>query len=328
MVQVSFEKVQVLLLVQHSVFLASESSIGAGVGLCPLLFSLSHWNLSKDMFGLTRKLPDSASLMGNIKSQYMWMISCFSSLNHWPPFLVWWRNFSNTVSFRTSKSVFINWNIKLPQSTLNTVKPHFLFKWAPHHILYFGMNLTPTIMGIFPANFPQMLTKIHQDLWQWSIKYFFWFGRNTVLNVIPRLLYLLKTLPVRIPKTFLKQLQGEFSMFLWAHKAHWLLHTLLSLPKPRLSASKVPIGVSLLFILPKCSGELWFLDLMNYHRAVHLLQALDWCTHASEKRWIQLKEVSLGIPLWDTPWVRSALPSSVTANLLVVYTARMSSRRS
>lgn len=63
-----------------------------------------------------------------------------------------------------------------------------------------------------------MLAAIRRDLAAWKDKSFMWLRRNSVLkmSVMPKLLYLLHTVPIRLPVSFLREVRQEFLTFLWA----------------------------------------------------------------------------------------------------------------
>lgn len=66
-------------------------------------------------------------------------------------------------------------------------------------------------------------------------KYFSWFGRAAILKiaVLPRVLYLLRTLPIAIPQTFFRALQAAIHQLLWMHKKHRIKFSLLFRPKEK-----------------------------------------------------------------------------------------------
>lgn len=113
---------------------------------------------------------------------------------------------------------------------------------------------------------------------------FSWFGRCSILkmNIMPRLLYHLQALPIRIPNLFLRAVNQAFVTFLWAQKP------------PRLAQS--------ILRLPKLMGGMALPDVNLYHMASHLTRILEWCRHGQFKQWVQVEQLLTGTQLNLVPW--------------------------
>lgn len=83
-----------------------------------------------------------------------------------------------------------------------------------------GIWLTPKLSTLYEANSPPLLQKIEMDLKLWNAGCFSCFGRTAILKmvILPRLLYLLRPLPIKLPKKFFKKLHSELMILLWVHK--------------------------------------------------------------------------------------------------------------
>ena len=105
------------------------------------------------------------------------------------------------------------------------------------------------------------------DFQRWDREVFTRFGRINIIkmNVMPRLLYLFQTLPIRIPMGFLRDLRSGFTKFIWAGKSARIRREVLTLPKEK--------------------GGVGFPDPMSYHDATHMARVAEWCTHHREKPW-------------------------------------------
>lgn len=163
--------------------------------------------------------------------------------------------------------------VNLLPDRLQNKRHNFPFTWANHKLKYLGIYFTPSISNIFKKNFHSWLTKTKGEIKRWHQLSFTWFRRNCMLKmtVLPRLLYLLQTLPVLLPCTFL------FS------------YRLLS--------------------LPKMYGGIGFPDPTKYYYAVHQTRTLYWIKQR-EKGWVGLeKDLSL-VPLKTLPWQNALFPQA------------------
>lgn len=111
------------------------------------------------------------------------------------------------------------------------------------------------------------------------------------LNILPRVLYLLQTIPKKLPNTF-------FTSF-WRACTAFLRGTSLS----RLSYHGLTIT--------KLKGGIGLPDIFQYHQACQLARIIDWNVHFKVKVWVQLEHAMTHSPLHQLPWITSRLtPSS------------------
>lgn len=99
---------------------------------------------------------------------------------------------------------------------------------------------------------------------------------------MPRLLYLLQALPVRIPQDFFRKLRSVFVRYVWRGKPPRLKRSLLQRPKLR--------------------GGVDLPDPALYYTAVHMNRVVDWCRHSSHKLWIGLEQETVPFPIEGLPW--------------------------
>lgn len=103
------------------------------------------------------------------------------------------------------------------------------------------------------------------------------------MTILPRLLYLLRSLPIRIPQSFFKQLQSLLIRFLWGHKRPRIKFALLTRPKDR--------------------GGMGLPHFQNYYMAAHLTRVIDWHCHGESKDWVRLEESLNQGSLRFSPWI-------------------------
>lgn len=96
--------------------------------------------------------------------------------------------------------------------------------------------------------------------------------------VRPKILYILRTLPIVLPGRIFRQFQTPMSKFIWQNK------------KSRLSLSIMYKRLHF--------GGMGLPDLKAYHIAVTLDQIRYWWHGSSEKQWIAMEADLAGIPNW------------------------------
>lgn len=111
------------------------------------------------------------------------------------------KTFSNIhINFTKSKAL----NITLPMTTVSQCQNNFPFGWVPHAITYLGTQIPTKLSELYAWNFIFILQNIQGDLYKWHTGPFSWFGRTAILkmNVLPRIFYLLQTIPIKRPPSF------------------------------------------------------------------------------------------------------------------------------
>lgn len=86
--------------------------------------------------------------------------------------------------------------------------------------LNWSIIITTDPSQLYKANIEKVITQIKKDLERWEILPLSLFGRvETIrMNVLPRLLYLFMSLPIKIPATTFKNIQKMLSSFIWQKK--------------------------------------------------------------------------------------------------------------
>lgn len=118
------------------------------------------------------------------------------------------------------------------------------------------------------------------------------------MNVLPRLLYLLQAIPIKLPPSFFTSYKHMCRTFIWASKS-------LRLVWDRL-------------ILPKLLGGLGLPDIQKYHWACHLTRIVDWHVHSHTKDWIKLENATTDVPLAYLPWItHKTIPTDGSTHPLI-----------
>lgn len=111
-------------------------------------------------------------------------------------------------------------NISLEKTMISTLKQPYKFIWKIDTLPYLGKNLTPSWKTLHSQNYPALFKNIGADLTRWSLHPPSWFGRllSVEMNMLPRILYLFRTLPVALAKLDLKSFQTKLLSFIWGNK--------------------------------------------------------------------------------------------------------------
>lgn len=62
------------------------------------------------------------------------------------------------------------------------------------------------------------MERVSKDLLRWQKGLFSWMGRNNIIkmSVLPKFLFLLQAIPVKLPNLLIKKIQSLLVRFLWA----------------------------------------------------------------------------------------------------------------
>lgn len=124
-------------------------------------------------------------------------------------------------------------------------------------------------------------------------------------STLPRIIYILHTVPITPPQSFFKCLRKAFVVFVWNDRRPRLAYEILC-------RSKLEGGVG----LP---------DVVLYYKAMALMHILNWCHDSSNKMRVSLEKTMAGRNLVGAPWTPtitrslSDWTSPLTRNSLSVW---------
>lgn len=138
-----------------------------------------------------------------------------------------------------------------------------------------------------------MFKKLLADLSSWSKHDLFWLGliNSGKMTLLPRLLYLFRSLPIPIKKAQLLQFQSKIIKFVWGSKGH-------RCSKDVLFRSKRQGGLAL--------PNIWW-----YYHAAQLAQIAIAYSHGPRPDWLLMEKQAthhtLDILLWSPPRIHRDL---------------------
>ena len=140
------------------------------------------------------------------------------------------------------------------------------------------------------------MRETQEDLKRWNALNISWFGRASLIKmtILPRFLYIMQTIPIKIPIAFFTTFRRACSYFIWRGK------------RPRIKFSRLN--------LPKSGGGIALLDLRKYHQAALLTRIVDWNLHHKVKDWVNLEQIQSTHDLKYLPWINPKYHSKFVKN--------------
>lgn len=205
------------------------------------------------------------------------------------------------INFTKSEAMGVN----CPQTSIKQLKQNLKFKWMDKALTYLGMLFASNIGKIFGLNFPPLLQRVKILLDKWKSGLHSWLEHCNIvkMSILPKFLYLLQALPIRIPTTYLKQCQKLIFDFIWAYKKPWLRRSQL--------------------ILPKRQGGLAVPDIREYYQAIHLSRVVDWNRHIDFKLWVQMEYPQSSVLLGRASWCLAHISKELIKHLLIGNTLKI-----
>ncbi len=184
---------------------------------------------------------------------------------------------------------------------------NFPFKWSESSFTYLGVRISANLNELYKLNFTPILSLVKSDLLRWFDLPLSLLGRISLIkmNVLPRILYPMQMLPLRINKSVFCDINKVISKFIWHGK------------KPRLNFKTLQ--------LPRERGGLSLPNFMFYNWACHARIVSDWLRHFLNSRH------ETHIDSWHCPSLsllslvsgeKSPLPAEVKGSPLMMNTIK------